>query len=290
MTDLHERKDLRLLYCPFTLTDKSRAVDKENVEAIYAMLRDGGRSFWPTHLVVVVRSWQEVPDALESDVIERAIFVCKFFGLPVIWGRNLWVSWPSDKLEAPMPGVQEHMEGAYYAAAIATVKAEARHIEAVGTMLDAEPYGQSVQKEILKGSLSLIERTLICGAIEEATPVTGPVDIVCPYGSMAPKSYTWSMARLGRIRWCHKAYYAHSADAKINANPPEGMKYEPGLFTSFVTAKSREVRHPSQMTLTPADVRAIDMDKVRARFPSICGQGVYIPHGEFAWVVKGWNG
>lgn len=289
MNDLQTRINLRLLYCPFAMTSKSADSDTEKVKALYAMLLGPSHARWFTHIVIVVRSWQEVPDALAHDVIKRVLHLCEFFHFPVIWGRNLWVSWPSDKLEAPMPDMLSHFYPEHYAAAIANLKAEARSIGAVGTMLDAEPYGDSIQKSKLKDfALDVADLEQIQNAIRWATDVTGPVDIVCPYGSMKSNSYTWSMAGLGHIPWGYKMYYAHTADAKINANPPDGVKYEPGLFTSFVTKVSREVGHPSQMTLTPAEVRAIDMDAVRVRYPSIKGQGVYT--SDFAEVMKGWNG
>ena len=291
MNDLHTSTEpLRLLYCPFALTAKSLKSDMENIEAIYAMLMGDRHTRWFTHLVVVVWSWQEKQYAIESAVIKNVLHLCKFFNFPVIWGRNLWVSWPSDKLEAPMPNMWQYRYAAYYTAAIANLKAEARSIGAAGTFLDAEPYGDSVHKKILKNKPEVLEHDRIRGVIYEAVAHTGPVDIIYPYGSTDSKRYTWMMAGLGRIRCCEKTYYAHKAHAKINANPPDGVTYAPGVFAALVTEVSREINHPSQMSLTPAEVMAIDMVAVQQRYPkSIRGQAVYIPREDFAEVVKGWN-
>ena len=290
MSDLRKLEDLRLLYCPFTLTDKSLKSDMENIEALYALLMGQGHTRWFTHLIVVVRSWQEVPYAIDGSVIKSVLNLCKFFNFPVIWGRNLWVSWPSDKLKAPMPDKWQYRYAAYYAAAIANLKAEARHLGAAGTFLDAEPYGDSVHKEILKNKPEILEHSRIRASIYEAVAGTGPVDIIYPYDSMNPKKYTWLMSGLGRIRWGAKMYYTRDPSKPINANPPDGVAYVPGLITSFATKVSRAVGSPKQMTLTPAEVRAIDMNLARKRFPSIQGQGIYIPYAEFAEVVKAWNG
>lgn len=281
MTDLHTSTDpLRILYMPLPLTSRSGETDWANARAVYRMLRGQYHVRWPTHLLIVTRSWQETPDALDHSVIEYVVRICKYFGLPIIWGRWLWVGWPSDKLEAPMPGETCYVLPEYHATAIARVQAEAYSIGAAGTMLMAEPDGQPLVEAHLQAGFDDISRGLMQRAIRRAVAVTGQVDFIYPAGSSDPRSYAWSVVDLGKLRLIHKTYELTTADGKVVMHPPDGVKAKLDLWGHWV----------GENKLSPADVRGFDMARVRERFHENVGQWIYIRADKFAEVVKGWNG
>ncbi len=272
MMNLNE--PMRILHCQLKLRNDTRDEDMRNIHALY-YARD-----WVTHVAFVAPSWQEAPDAVNHRTVRHAIGHCRSWGLPVIWGRNLWVSWPSDKLEAPMPGVQANMEAAYHAAAIANVKAEARNLGAAGTILNAEPYGASPQKRDLKEDFNLHPgyTTSTREAIEDAVDVTGPVDFITPTSSMIMRAYQWSMVKLGKYRMDQKTYKLKTADGRVNANPPDGVEHKVHVWGHWV----------GENALSVADVKAFDMVRVRERYPECIGQWVYAD--KLADTLKAWNG
>lgn len=272
--EMTDPKDLRILYFPLTLTEKSYRDDMAKVSALYAMLMDG---VWFTHIAIVVRSWPEVPDAARNQAVLRAMRVCEHFALPFIWGRWLWVGWPSDKLDAPMPEELSHYDPAYYAAAIANLKAEARSLGAADTFLDAEPYARSVQKGPLKSGLGCIDQVSIPHAIERAVSATGPVDFIYPCSSSNPNNYPWSVVGLGKNRMDSKTYKVKTADGKVPANPPDGVEHKVHVWGHWV----------GENALSPADVMAFDMQRVRERFPENIGQWVYAD--DLVGTLKAWH-
>ncbi len=261
---------MRILFLPLPLIRNSAERDWDNILELWHART------WFTHLLIVTRAWQETPDAIHHHHVQIAVALAEHFNLGVIWGRNLWVAWPSDKLDAPMPDAFCYMDSQYYTAAIATVKAEARSLGAVGTMLDAEPYGQSANKELLRSGRGFMP-AVAGNAIKQATSVTGPVDFITPTSSMIPSGYQWSMAGLGK-RMDQKTYKGKTANFLINAKPPEGGEHKVHVWGHWV----------GENTLSPADVKAFDMDKVRERFPECIGQFVYAD--KLADTLKGWNG
>lgn len=267
-------KPMRIIHCQLKLRNDTTDEDVGKVHALYYAARD-----WATHVAFVGPSWPEVPDAINHLTVRHAMLHCRRWNLPVIWGRWLWVGWPSDKLEAPMPGIAAHMEPGYYAAAIANLKAEARSLGAVGTMLDAEPYGGSVQKVILKNELHLNPGypLAIRDAIEDAVAVTGQVDFITPTSSMNPNGYQWPVAGLGKWGMDQKTYRVKTADGHVNANPPDGVEHKVHVWGHWV----------GENALSVADVKAFDMDVVRQRYPECIGQWLYAD--KLAETLKGWN-
>lgn len=263
---------IRILHLSLPLTRPSADRDDANVSALWYA------KGWFTHVAILTRSPQETPDAIRHPDVLRAVAICGIQGLKVIWGRRLWVSWPSDELEAPMPTKWSYRYASYYAAAIARVQAEALAIGAVGTMLDAEPYGDSVQKEILKSEPELLERPRILSAIGDAVSVTGQVDFITPTSSMNPNAYPWSMAGLGKWRMDQKTYKVKTADGHVNANPPDGDEHKVHVWGHWV----------GENALSVAEVKAFDMDRVRERYLECIGQWLYAD--KLAETLKGWNG
>lgn len=282
MNDFQDLTDRRILLCPLPLTSKSEETDRKNAAALIHATP------WFTDVVLMTGPWQTVPDATTHPIIKLAMQACATSGLSVIWGRWMWVGWPSDKLEAPMPGDMCQYDPEYYAAFIANLNREARFLGADRTAADVEPNGIPANEGLLKTG-GPQERKLIQRAIRHAVRVVGQVDIVMPSASANKEHFAWATVDMGRDRWGNKAHYARTPDEVI-ANPPDGVTHKMDIWVSFATTKSRAVGSPQNMTLTPTEVQAIDMEAVRKLRPSIRGQGVYIPDKEFVEVLKGWNG
>lgn len=274
MTDLQDRTDLRILYCPISLTSKSEETDLANAVALV----HAAKRF--THVLIVTRPWQTTPDAIYHPTIRIAMQVCQAIDLPVIWGRWLWTGWPLDDPAAYMTGVLSHVYPAYYAAAISRLNLEKVALGAVGTMLDAEPNGHPANEDNLRNGFYTWELRHVQSAILQAVNVTGQVDFIYPAASSNPISYAWSVVGLGEKRLVHKTYGLLNADDKVIMNPPDGVEAKLDLWGHSVSTQGG--------ALNSADVMAFDMARVRERFPENVGQWVYA--AKFAEVMKGWNG
>ncbi len=275
--------DVLAVYLFLRLTDK--AVDKD-VAILRALLNVKPNAF--THAIVVVPSWQRMPYAFQNPIVRRIISTCRSKGIAVVWGRWLWVAWPSDKLEAPMPNANSHHDASYYATAIATVRAEARFLGAVGSFLDAEPYGDSTQKPTLKFvPIDDVERIMIGLAIKEAVAAAGPVDWIYPTSSASPTHYAWPIARLGRVRCDAKPYYTRESDGQVIANPPAGYQHRLQLWGAFVMPKRTEIR-PGLWTLGIGDAKRLDPNVMRQKHEHCKGIWIY-PGDQTAEVLAAWN-
>ena len=256
------------------------------MEILRALRKVKVRAF--THAIVVVPSWQRMPYAFRNPIVRRVIAACRAKGIAVVWGRWLWVAWPSDRLDAPMPNSSSHHDASYYAAALATVRAEARFLGAVGSFLDAEPYGESTQKPTLKFShLDDVERILIGLAVAEAVSAAGPVDWIYPTSSAKPTHYAWPISGLGRLFLDHKSYYTLKSDGDVVAKPPPGYQHRLQLWGAFVLPKRTEIR-PGLWTLDIGDAKRLDPNVMRLKHKHCKGIWIY-PGGQTAQVLVAWN-
>ncbi len=278
------RNDLRLLYVELRLRENTIKEDLQIVKA----LRHAEGIF--THMIFVAPSWQERPDAALNPIVQEAFRVCRQHGLGAFWGRWLWVGWPNWELEDPLPGPDSHLDATYYAAAISTLRAEARLLGAVGTFLDAEPNARAEQKPTLKNKrLAPEDRLAISTAIREAVKYAGQVDLLYPTSSNRASHYAWPLEGLARFRCDAKPYYQHKSSGKIFANPPAGYEHKLDLWGSFVTPVSRQIggTGSTSWTLTIDDAKALNLDIIRQRYPECRGFWVYTD--ELVEVLREWG-
>lgn len=192
-----------------------------------------------------------------------------------------------------MPDAESHFDAAYYATAIANLKAEARSLNAVATFLDAEPYGDSAQKPTLKfAKLDDNDRLRIKRAIEQALRYAGPVDFIYPTTSAQSTHYAWPIAGLGPLDVDAKTYYLDNENGRIVVRPPTGYEHHRGdwLWGSFVTREREQVGDTGLWTLSIAKAKSFDMRRVRERFPRCKGRFFYLKDGDaFARTLRAWG-
>jgi len=284
---------LRILFVSPSLYDQKADRDADLIDA----LRAPGLS-WFTHVILKVPSWQEYPDAPDHLLIKHALNICRDRGIPVIWGRNLWVSWPEFvdgtkfNFVPPIPDASSQYDPAYFAAALATVSAEARRIGAVGTFLDTEPYGDSVHKLSLKSAeLTEALQSRIRSAVQIAVASAGRVDFVYPSSSGRATHFAWPLLELGQWRCDSKAYYTTAPDYQLpKINPPTCIEHRLDLWGCNVGLGRPEDVVGSQVKLTIADVMALDLSVIRQQHPDCRGIWVYIDADIFPDVIRrGWQ-
>ena len=175
---------------------------------------------------------------------------------------------------------------------IAALKSEARSLGAVGTFLDAEPYGDSAQKPTLKfAKLDDNDRLGIKRAIEQALRVTGQVSFIYPSTSSRASHYAWPIADLGVLDVDAKTYYL-DPDGKVSVRPPSGNEHHRGdwLWGSFVTREREQVGDTGLWTLSIAKAKSFDMSRVRERFPNCQGRFFYLKDGDaLARTLRAWG-
>lgn len=274
------KDDLRILYVLLRLRKDTIQDDTRIVNALR-------QADWFTHVFLIVMSWQERPDAPRNPIVQRALAICRERGIHVIWGRWLWVAWPSDKLEAPMPAADSHFDPTYYATAIATLKAEARSLGAVGTFLDAEPYGHSAQKPTLKfRKLDDDDRRRIQTAVAKAVAHSGPVDFIYPTSSAHAFHYAWPLAGLGRLRCDSKTYYSKEPDQVPKIRSPDGYEHRMDLWGCNVGLGRPQDQRKGGRRLTVKDVKSLDLSLIRKRYPHCKGVWVYADSSILVEVVE----
>ncbi len=275
-------EDLRVLYVLLKLREDTADTDAKIVDALR-------RAAWFNRIMLVVPSWQDKPDAASHLLVHRALNICREQKIPVIWGRWLWVAWP--RSDARVPHVPNRFDPAYYARAIATVKTEARSIGATETLLDAEPYAESVQKHTLKfAKLSPEEQSRIRGAVMIAVSNAGRVDFIRPTSSRRESHFAWALIDLGTLRCDCKPYYTKAPDYKLpKVMPPQQSEHRIDVWGCNVGLGRHEDVYRGRVKLTARDVKALDLSVIRRRHPQCRGLWVYIDYDIFADVIRAWN-
>lgn len=273
---------LRLLYVPLTLRPERADRDAAIIDA----LRAPGLS-WFTHVIVNVPSWPEQPDATEHYLVKHALNVCRARDLPVIWGRNLWTTWPDLVSGPPLPTAESHYDPAFYASAIATLKAEARRIGAAGTFFDAEPYGNGAQVPLKRAVLNSAVQARMRWAANLAVGAAGPVDFIYPSSSSAPTRYVWPLTVLGISRCDAKTYYTKGPGYKLpKIEPPPSYEHRLDLWGANVGRPGDH--HNGQPKLSIDDVLALDLDLIQLIHPECRGLWVYIDADIFPQILRDW--
>ena len=281
MSTLGRLNDIRALYVLLKLRDDTADADAKIVDALRRMA-------WFNHVMLVVPSWQDKPNAATHPLVQLAMDICQEMDIPVIWGRWLWQAWPESA--APVPLLPSHLDPAYYARAIATVKAEANGIGAVGTFLDAEPYANSPQKPLKSAALRFGEQAQIRQAVVAATTNVGTVGFIRPTSSGRESHFCWALSDLGALRCDSKPYYSKAPDYELPAiRPPQQCEHRVDMWGCNVGLGRPEDVHGEHVKLTAEDVKALDLSVIRWRHPSCHGVWVYADYDIFADVVQGWG-
>ena len=275
-------KEPRFLHVLLKLRKDTVASDTRVVEALRKLR-------WFTHIILVIPSWQERPNATEHPLVQQALRICRERKIPVVWGRWLWVAWRSKQDKRPLT-LDSEFDAAFYEAAILNVKREAKAIGAVATFLDAEPYGKCPQFSSLKRK-KLIDkdRRRIRRAIEDAVSKAGPVDLIYPSSSSPSWHYAWSMADLGILRCDSKTYYTRAKRYELpKIRPPHGFTHRVDLWGSAVGLGRPEDVYHGNVTLTSPEVVALDLPRIRERFPNCRGFWVWVSHDILPEVIRSW--
>ncbi len=273
----------RFLHVLLKLRDDTIENDRRVVEALRELR-------WFTHIILVTPSWQEKPNATTHPFVVQALAICKEKNIPVVWGRWLWVAWqPGHHDRAPTTGAE--YDTTHYAQAISVLKREAKAIGAVATFLDCEPYGKCPQMISLKRKkLSDDDRRKMLQAMKSAVTISGRVDMVYPTSSSdSPWHFAWPMAELGVLRCDAKTYYARSPYYKLpRILPPPGFTQRVDLWGSAVGLGRPQDIYNGNKTLTSSEVVALDLTKIRKRFPHCLGYWVWVSHDILPEVIRSW--
>jgi hypothetical protein len=270
------------LYVLLKLRDDTKEEDLRIVNS----LRNAG---WFTHVAIVVLSWPERPDAVRNPIVRRAVDLCREKGIGVIWGRWLWVAWPGTAVVRATPNDQ--IDPAFYAAALATIKSEARALGADGAMLDCEPYGKGPQSENLEHrELTDEDRRRISAAVALAVSRSGQVDLIYPSSSARSTHFSWPLTDLGVLRLDAKSYYTKPDGIDFpTVRPPGGYVHRLDLWGCNVGLGRSADHHKGQSKLTIKEARTLDPASIRRRFPDCRGIWVYVDYDMMAEVLERWN-
>lgn len=275
------RNGCRVLHVTLKLRKDAAASDERIVES----LRD---LTWFTHIILKTTSWQESPDAIRNPLVQRAVRICRERRIPVVWGRWLWVGWPDPG--AGVPNAESHLDPTYYAAAIARVKVEALALGTVGSCLDAEPYGQGPQKPIKHKVVRDRERAQMAEAVRSAVATAGPVDLIFPTSSGRPSHFAWPLTALGLLRCDGKTYYTKGPkDGWPKVRPAPGHVHRIDLWGCNVGLGRPGDHVEGQVKLTAKDVKALDWDAIRKRYPDCRGVWVYVDYDILPEVIRTWG-
>ena len=164
-------------------------------------------------------SWQEVPDALHNDLVQKTLRECRLHGIDVYLGRDLWIRWKGrssykqKKLDVFNP--------AYYAAYLSRINAEAKVIGAKGTFVECEPYGNTIFKPwFKKAGFDQSECRRVLNAVAEATAIAPRVTLAYPAGGGRPNHYSWPLRYLGE-QFLHSKTYQVRDPKTLRTEFPE---------------------------------------------------------------------
>jgi len=274
-------QDVRLLLVLLKLRKDTEQTDRAIVDAL-AQLR------WFTHVILTVPSWQEVPEASEHELVRRAAAALREQGIGLVWGRWLWVAWPEGVKDAPTS--ESHFEADFYSEAIRRVRRESASLGAVGTFLDAEPYGQSAQKPTMKFTeLTESDRVRIHHAVSQAVAEAGPVDLIYPTSSMRPSHFGWPLADLGVLRCDSKTYYVRAPQYRLPVvRPPPGYEHRLDLWGVNVGLAATGSTDRRSQPLTVGELLALDLHDIRRQYPGCRGLWVYMDYSIMADVLRNW--
>lgn len=271
------KENLRALYLLLKLRDDTADTDRAIVDALSSLT-------WFDHVILVVPSWQDKPDAANHPLVRRAIDTCKVRGIRVIWGRWLWQAWPIADVSP------RHLDPIHYACAIARIKAEAALLGADGTHLDMEPYAGASEKDHLRTPLTLEQQVQIRAAAMTAVEAAGPVDYIRPTSSNSPLHFCWSLLELGEHLCDSKTYYVKAPDYEVpKVSPPPWCKHLIDIWGCNVGLGRPEDVVAGQLKLTADDVKTLDLSAIRWMFPECKGIWVYADYDILAKVIRSWS-
>lgn len=251
---------------------------------------------WFSDVLLVVPSWYEFPNAVKHPLVRRAVANLHWHGVRVCWGRWGWVAFPS-RIPAGMPTPDEwsHLQDAYYAALIATVRAEARELGVEDSCLDMEVYGNAPPQLGMKSGLSRYERNTMYAAIEETTYRIGPVPVVIPYGYPSTTSYTWPVSLIGAKRVTTTTYYATDVEQfKVSSRfpkTPDHYSFGDVKWVWGVHVGAEGEMRGEDALITQAQIKAMDFNAIRSvdGYENCVGPAVYIGLEDRAARLREWT-
>lgn len=261
-----------------------------NADLVNALLKSPGLADF-THVMLIVPSLYELPNATEHVLVKHATNILQERGVPFYWCRLLWPAW-SVHPDMPVPDANSHYRPEYYATAIATVRAEARKLGAIGCGFDAELYGNDPIHKALRVGLTETQQARMLRAIQDGTEIAGKVDIIepCMYPGDHVYSYVWPLCDLGEIQVTTTTYYDTTV-AEYQESPrfptvPACYTHE---FEYWGIHLGDGVTGNGTPLVTREQLDAMDWDAIRVEYPSIRGSFIYIGLDKRAEVVGKWN-
>ncbi len=230
-------------------------------------------------ILLALPSWQEAPNALEHDLVQKTLHKCRVHGIDVYLGRDLWIRW-----KARSPYKQSKLDvfnPAYYAAYLSRIDAEARAIGAKGTFVECEPYGDTIFKPWFKqAGFDQSERQRVLKAVAEATAIAPPVTFAYPAGGRRPNHYSWPLRYLGD-QFLHSKTFQVRDPKRLRATPPSGHKLQLNWWGSWLKAADK----PGSGPLTVGEFLSLDWPGIRTELPELQGVWIYVTGSDFKQVA-----
>lgn len=285
--------NMRVLYYYVPLYE-SRA--KANAELVNALLESPGLTDF-THVMLVVPSLYELPNATEHVLVKHAVNILRERGIPFYWCRLLWPAWSS----AIPPGIEwpeadSYFRPEYYSTAIAMVRSEARQLlrlGAVGCGFDGELYGDNPIHEALRDGFTEHQQRRMEWAVRLGVRATGRVNLIepCGYPGTHVNSYVWPLCDLGEIQATTTTYY-DTTIASFQESPrfpTVPNRYTPWQPTLWGIHLGDGVTGNGTPLVTREQLDAMDWDAIRVEYPSIRGSFIYIGLDKRAEVIGKWK-
>lgn len=210
--------------------------------------------------VLQVPSHYECPGALEHWLVRAFVDICRAQGIPLYWGRHLWVMWSEHSSRAQH--LSDVYDPTYYAACLHGIAVEAEAVGAVGTVIDTEPYGDTIYKPWFKDDgLHSWEARQIEVAIKHALRMVRPVDFVSPASSLASNWYGWWLRYLGLKNFHPRSYCVRKAE-DFRANPPDDMSLDLDCWGVLLGAAGNP-----HNALTVDEYAMLDFARIKELYP-----------------------
>jgi hypothetical protein len=255
-----------LLFISLTLRDSHEELERSWLKAYAEVAKnvDG--------ILLITPSIYEEPDAVHHQLVQDTLTACKLANLDVYWGRRSWVMWQS---LITVPGFYQSPDDIfrpeYYAQLFGRINAEAKFINAKGSVIEAEPYGDCIFKEKLK-VLTSEERQWMISAIGAAKRVGGGATMAYPASAYYKTNYPWITRLMGEEYLHHKTY--NLIEAPPNVNPPNGVNISLHWWGSWLVPE--QSTEPMPHPLTVEEWLAIDWDAIKAMYPELKGCWIYV--------------
>ena len=254
----HTKPDKVLLRIGLTLLDRNAQQEASWLDAFVKA------SSYVDRLVLKGSSFHECPDALNHWLVRAFVDICRTAGIPLYWGRELWVCWKTYSFRGQKQ--LDAYDSEYYTAALSGIRAEAKALEAEGTYIYCEPNGDTIFRPWFKeNGFESAQRNRIAEAIQLALGVVPPVDFASPAGSLASDHYSWTLRALGRENFHSRSYCVRTAEG-FDANAPDGVAWDLHWWGVLLGAAGNP-----HNALTVDEYAALDFARIKGIHPECKG-------------------